>query len=84
MAPDEAKEPRQAKGGAAGAISKLKLGVVAVILVLVAVFMLLNTETVKARFIFAEVETSVAVLMLLSAVIGYVAGFLTARLRRRK
>jgi uncharacterized integral membrane protein len=65
-------------------ISKPKLIVVAVALVIAVILILQNTEHVETHILFARVTMPRAVLLVVAAGVGFVAGWLTARLRRGK
>ncbi len=57
---------------------KIKLVVIIVVLVLTTIVLWQNTETVQARILFATVQMSRALLMMLTFVLGLIVGILTA------
>ena len=54
----------------------------AVIVVLLVVFIVENWLTVEVRFLFAKTETRLAWALIVAALLGYAAGWLTPKLRR--
>lgn len=57
--------------------------VAGVIVVLLLVFVAQNTETARINFLFFHHDTAVWFVIVISAVLGFVAGWLVARTRRR-
>jgi uncharacterized integral membrane protein len=55
----------------------------AIVLLLLVVFIAENFITVEVRFLFTKTETRLAYALLIAAALGFVAGYLLPRLRRR-
>lgn len=60
------------------------LGVIVVALVLLLVFIVDNSDPVRVSFVFFDADVSLIWVIVLSAVAGWVIGFLLARLVRRR
>ena len=60
--------------------AKVKVGVVAVLAVLMVVVILQNTDPVKTRFLFAEVVMPQIVLLLITLLVGAIAGIIAGEL----
>ncbi|MCL6645185.1 MAG: hypothetical protein K6U88_09480 [Dehalococcoidia bacterium] len=54
----------------------------AVVVILLIVFIVQNWLTVEVRFLFATTETWLAWALIVAALLGYAAGWLTPKLRR--
>ncbi len=66
-------------------MTKLKIGIAAVVGILLLVVILQNTETVATRLLFVTVEMPRAALLLLTLLIGFVLGLIAAlSVSRRK
>lgn len=65
-------------------IEAVKLGAILVLAVLVVIVVLQNTQAVETRFLFATIVMPRAVLLLVSAAIGFVLGVLVSLLVIRK
>ena len=55
--------------------TKVQLGIVAVHIVVIAVFILLNMQTVEVNLLFAKIEMSRSILLLVTFAIGASAGW---------
>ncbi|HEX5614234.1 MAG TPA: LapA family protein [Acidimicrobiia bacterium] len=53
-----------------------------IVVVIIAVFALVNTETVNVDFVVADADAALIVVILVSAVLGALVGWLAPRLRR--
>jgi uncharacterized integral membrane protein len=60
--------------------AKIKIGVVAVLAVLMVVVILQNTDPVKTRFLFVEVVMPQIVLLLITLVVGAFGGIIAGEL----
>ena len=63
---------------------KVKLIAIVLISILTIIILVQNTETVQARVLFATVPMSLALLMMLTFVLGFTAGILVATYFLRK
>ncbi|WBL37414.1 hypothetical protein O0235_07515 [Tepidiforma flava] len=61
---------------------RMRLIIFAVVLLALVVFIAENWLTVQVRFLFAKTETRLAWALIVAAVLGYAAGWLTPKLRR--
>ncbi|GIW18973.1 MAG: hypothetical protein WHT63_03175 [Tepidiforma sp.] len=61
---------------------RMRLIIFAVVLLALIVFIAENWLTVQVRFLFAKTETRLAWALIVAAVLGYAAGWLTPKLRR--
>ncbi len=61
---------------------RMRAAVFAVILIALLVFIAENWLTVEVRFLFAKTETRLAWALIVAALLGYAAGWLTPKLRR--
>jgi uncharacterized integral membrane protein len=62
---------------------RLRLLAAVVLIVLTAIFILLNDQEVKVDFLFATVTAPLIFALLLAALLGFVIGLVVPRLRRR-
>jgi len=65
-------------------VSTVKLVMVAVAIVVIVILILQNRADVETEILFAKVTMPRAVLLIVTAAIGFVAGLLTATFRKRK
>jgi len=65
-------------------MKKFKIILIVVILLLVLVVFLQNTQPVKTKFLFAEITMPHVLLLLLTFMLGFVAGLIAAGLLFRK
>lgn len=68
---------------AKAAMSRARMVVLLVLVALLLILTVQNTQVVGIRVLFWQLQMSRVVLILLSAVAGFVAGYLTPRLRKR-
>ncbi|WP_322796811.1 LapA family protein [Tepidiforma sp.] len=61
---------------------RVRLVVLALVVVALVVFIAENWLTVEVRFLFAKTETRLAWALIVAALLGYAAGWLTPKLRR--
>jgi uncharacterized integral membrane protein len=57
---------------------KVKLIAIIIVSILTLIILLQNTEPVQARILFTTVQTSLALLMMLTFILGFVVGILVA------
>lgn len=61
---------------------RMRLAIFAIVLLALIIFIAENWLTVEVRFLFAKAETRLAWALIVAAVLGYAAGWLTPKLRR--
>jgi uncharacterized integral membrane protein len=74
---EEAMEPRRGNGVSS------KVWVIGILIVLIVILFIQNSQEVHIDFLFADTQISLFFALLLSTVLGFALGWLVARLRRR-